>query len=261
MRASQLDAMLTIAYRDMLKFFRDPVRMIASFAFPVIFVAVLGGSLRGSFSEIAGFDFLVFTFTGVLAQTLFQSSALGLVSMIEDRDNDFSQEIFVAPISRYAIVFGKILGESLVALTQGVGLVAIAVLLGVPFTGQQLVALVPAAIAACLLGGSFGVIVLSRLSSQRAAQQLFPFVFLPQFFLAGVFNPIGSLPWYLEILSRISPLRYAVDLLRGFFYAGTREESEVVLDPLGLNLLVVGGMFAVFLLVGTALFVRGERNR
>ena len=37
------------------------------------------------------------------------------MSLIEDRENDFTQELFIAPISRYAIVFGKILGEALVA--------------------------------------------------------------------------------------------------------------------------------------------------
>ncbi len=261
MRTSPFDAILTIAYRDMLKFLRDPVRIVASFAFPVVFVAVLGGSLQGNLGEAAGYDFLVFTFTGVLAQTVFQSAALGLVSMIEDRENDFSQEVFVAPISRYAIVFGKIAGESLVALAQGLGLIVLALLLRVSMSPAQLLGLLPTSVAAALLGGAFGVVVLSRISSQRAAQQLFPFVFLPQFFLAGVFSPVKVLPWYLDVLSRLAPLRYAVDLVRGVYYAGTAEARLVVLAPVVVNLLVVGGMFAAFLGIGTALFVRGERNR
>ena len=181
--------------------------------------------------------------------------------MIEDRENDFSQEMFVAPISRYAIVVGKIVGESAVALAQGVGLVVLALVIGVPMGLRQLLGLLPTGIAACLLGGAFGVVLLSRLGSQRSAQQLFPFVFLPQFFLAGVFNPIKVLPWYLEILSRISPLRYAVDLTRGVFYAGTPESANVVLAPVWVNLLTTGAMFAGFLLLGTVLFVRAERNR
>ena len=261
MTLGQTDAVLTIAYRDFLKFLRDRVRIVSSFAFPIVFVVVLGGSLQDNLGADVGYDFRVFVFSGVLAQTLFQSAALGLVSMIEDRENDFSQEIFVAPISRYAIVFGKIAGESLVALAQGVGLVLLALVIGVPMSLRQLLGLIPTSVAACLLGGAFGVIVLSRLSSQRAAQQLFPFVFLPQFFLAGVFNPIKVLPWYLDVLSRLFPLRYAVDLLRGVYYAGTPEAAKVVLAPVAVNLLVAGAMVAAFLVVGTALFVRGERNR
>jgi len=258
---ANIDAILTIAYRDILKFTRDRVRIVGSFVFPVVFVAILGGSLQANLGESAGYNLLAFVFTGILAQSIFQSAALGLISMIEDRENDFSQEIFVAPISRHAIVFGKILGEAAVAMAQGLGLIALGVLIRVPMSLGQALSLIPVGVAAALLGGAFGVVVLSRIGSQRAAQQIFPFVFLPQFFLAGVFNPVKVLPLPLEILSRISPLRYAVDLTRGVFYAGTDEAPLVVLDPLSLNLLVVGGLFALFLVAGTAVFVRGERNR
>ena len=58
-----------------------------------------------------------------------------------------------------------------------------------------------------LFGGAFGILVLSNLSSQRAANQVFTFVMLPQFFLGGVFNPLTGLPGYLDVLSRIAPLR------------------------------------------------------
>ena len=65
----------------------------------------------------------------------------------------------------------------------------------------------------------------------------------------------------LEALSRISPMRYAVDLTRGAFYAGRAESDLVVLGPLALNVVVMGVLFVVFLVAGTALFVRNERNR
>ncbi|TMC84525.1 MAG: hypothetical protein E6J06_06510 [Chloroflexi bacterium] len=90
---------------------------------------------------------------------------------------------------------------------------------------------------------------------------MFQFLILPQFFLAGVFNPIGILPWYLEILSRISPMRYVVDLIRGVVYAGHPEYHKVVLFDPAINLLVIVVMFGVFVVVGTALFVRRETNR
>jgi len=110
-------------------------------------------------------------------------------------------------------------------------------------------------------GGAFGLLVLANLSSQRAAQQIFPFVILPQFFLAGIFNPIHVLPWYLEILSRISPLRYAVDLTRNVFYQGRPEYPLVVLDTPVVNGAIMAVLFAAFLITGTFLFVRSEQNR
>lgn len=254
-------AILAIAYRDLLKFLRDPLRLVSTLIFPVIFIGILGGSFEANLGADFGYNYLVFTFTGVLAQTLFQSSAMGIVSLIEDRENDFSQEIFVSPISRYSIVFGKILGESLVAFPQGVAIVIFGLVIGVSISGFQLIRLLPVAIAASIFGGSFGMIVMANISSQRAANQIFPFIMLPQYFLAGVFSPIQILPWYLDFLSRISPMRYAVDLTRGVFYAGHPDYPKVVLEEPIVNLTIMLGLFLVFMLGGTWLFVRSERNR
>ena len=84
---------------------------------------------------------------------------------------------------------------------------------------------------------------------------------LPQFFLAGVFNPIRSLPWYLDFLSRISPMRYAVDLTRGIFYLGRTDYVNAVLQGPAYNLTLMTVAFLVFLFIGTFLFVRKEQNR
>ncbi len=258
---NELNAIMAISYRDLLKFLRDPVRVVSTLIFPAIFIGIMGGSLQSNLGADLGYNFLGFIFTGVFAQTLFQSSALGLVSLIEDRENDFSQEMFVSPISRYSIIFGKVLGESLVALAQGVAIVVFGLLIGVPISGLQLIGLGVVGIVACLFGGSFGVVIMANLTSRRAANQVFPFIMLPQYFLAGVFTPIQILPWYLDIMSKISPMRYAVDLTRGVFYTGQPGYDEVVLQGPLLNMVVITGLFFGFLAVGTRLFVRRERNR
>jgi len=258
---TELSAVVAIAYRDLLKFLRDPARMVSTFVFPLIFIGALGGSLQASFGRASSINLLVFTFTGVFAQMLFQTTAFGLISLLEDRENDLMQEIFVSPISRYAIVIGKIVGETLVAIPQALVVIVFALVVRVELTPSQVLGLIPTGIAACLLGGSFGLVVLVNLGGQRAANQVFPFLVLPQYFLAGVFNPLAGLPWYLEVLSRISPLRYAVDLVRGVYYAGLPEYERVVLDPPVINLAVTLGLFVVFVGIGTVLFVRHERNR
>jgi ABC-2 type transport system permease protein len=149
----------------------------------------------------------------------------------------------------------------MVALPQGLAIVLFGILLGVPFSLSAIVALLPVAVIVCLFGGAFGVLVLGNLNSQRAANQVFPFIMLPQFFTAGVFIPATGLPPYLDVLSRISPLRYAVDFMRGIFYAGRPDYDSVVLESPVTNLAVLAAGFAVFLTVGTVLFVRRERNR
>jgi ABC-2 type transport system permease protein len=258
---SEVNAIAAISARDLLKFLTDRSRLVGSFVFPFVLMSLMGGTLQLNLGKAAGFNFIGFTFTGVLGMTIFQSSAQGIASLLEDRQNDFAQEIFVSPISRYSIVFGKILGESMVALAQAAPLVVFALVLRVALTPAQIVLLVPVAVLSCLVGGSFGLISMALINDQRAANQMFQFIILPQYFLAGVFNPIAILPWYLEVLSRISPMRYVVDLFRGVVYTGRPEYHKVVLlDPL-TNLTVMAVMFGVFMALGTALFVRRETNR
>lgn len=257
----ELSAVLAIAHRDFVKLVRDRPRIIADLAFPLIFIAILGTSLQAGFGGSGGFNLLTFVFTGVLAQTIWQSSALGVISLIADREQDYSQEMFVSPVSRYSIIAGKILGESLVALPQALAIIVLGFALGVPLSVPFLLTLIPVAFVIAIFGGAFGVIVLSNLRSQQAANQIFPFVMLPQFFLAGVFNPIGNLPWYLDVVSHISPMRYAIDLLRDVYYGALPEAVPVALYDAPVNLAVIGAMFVAFMAIGTTLFVRSERNR
>ena len=257
---SALDSILALAQRDLTKLLRDRARLITTLIFPFIFIGALGGTLSANFKN-GSFDFLVLTFTGVYAQTLFQSTAMGMISLVIDRENDFSQELFIAPVSRYTIIAGRILGETLVALPQALAIVAFALVIGIRFSPPAFVGLILAGILVAFFGGAFGVLILAFLNNQRAANQIFPFIFLPQFFLAGVFTPIQVLPWYLEVASRIAPMRYAVDFVRGVFYAGTPDYPHVVLvDPLA-NLAVIVPVGVACLAIGTFFFVRAERNR
>jgi ABC-2 type transport system permease protein len=257
----ELSAIAAIALRDLVKFLRDRSRLVLSFLVPFLLMFLLGGTVQRNLGRAVGFNLIGFTFTGVLGMTVFQSSVHGIASLLDDRRNDFAQEIFVAPVSRYAIVLGKITGETMVAIAQTIPLVTFAFVLRVPISPRQLMLMAPVALISCLLGGSFGLVAMSVINSQQAANQVFNFLLLPQLFLAGVFNPIAAMPWYLAILSRLSPLRYVVDLFRDVLYAGRPEYHQVVLlDPL-TNLLTITLMFAAFMLVGTALFVRREANR
>ncbi len=258
---SEIGPVMAIAQRDLMKLLRDRPRLITTLVSPLLLVGVLGGSLQANLGRSVGFNFLAITFTGVLGMTLFQSSAQGVISLINDRENDFSQEMFVSPVSRYSIIFGKILGESLVALPQGAAILLFAFIIGVRASAVQVGGVVVASVLICLLGGAFGILVLSNLSGEQMAGQVFTFVMLPQYFLAGIFNPIKVLPPYLAVLSDISPMRWAVDFVRGAFYAGRPEAAKTVLDPPLVDLAIMAAMFLVFLVIGTALFVRSERNR
>jgi ABC-2 type transport system permease protein len=122
-------------------------------------------------------------------------------------------------------------------------------------------ALLPVTVAVALYGGAFGLLILSNISSQRAANQIFPFVMLPQFFLAGVFNPIHDLPPVLALLSALTPMRYAVEIMRNVFYGTQPGIPAPEMTPLPVNAAVIVISGLAFIVVGTGRFVRAERNR
>ena len=256
-----LNGILIIAYRDILKLLRDKRRFVGGLIFPIASIAILGSSLDANLSKTVGFNFLVFVYLGVITQNMFSSAASGIAWLIEDRQNDFAQSFFVAPISRYVIIFGKILGESTVSYTQIFGLLLIGYLSGVPINLYQLLSLLPILFFMCLFGGAFGILIMASFMDKRSIDQVFPFFIFPQFFLSGVFIPMKNVPEYLIILSRITPLFYAVDFIRGIYYFGKPEYSAVVVyNPL-INLAVMIFMFLAFIFAGTYIFVKSEKER
>src|SRR4030081_1436120 len=140
---TELSAILTIASRDLLKLLRDRSRLVFTLVFPLIFIGLMGGTLQGNLGKAAGFNFIGFIFTGVRGMPLFQPAAQGLISLIDDREQDFSQEMFVSPISRYSIVFGKIAGESVVSLVQATPTFGLALILKVPLTLPIFLLMIP----------------------------------------------------------------------------------------------------------------------
>jgi ABC-2 type transport system permease protein len=254
-------ALLIVAQRDLSKFLHDRARLAVSLAFPLILIAGLGGVLGPLLARVPGLDAMTFAFTGVLAATLFQSAAMGIISLIEDRETDFSREMFVSPVRRITIVAGKLVGESAVALCQGVAMVTVAPLLGVAPTAAQAVVLLPTAIAGCVSGAAFGLVTLVSLPNRRTAQHVFSFLILPQFALSGVLAPLHGLSPMLNALSYLMPLRYATDLMRAAFYASTPNYAASVSENPVVDVIVLSAFTCVCLVVGSRVFARSERTR
>jgi ABC-2 type transport system permease protein len=126
----ELSALLAIAQRDVTKLLCDRPRLAVNLAFPVLLIGGLGAILQPTVGRVTGLSAVTLAFTRVLAASLFQSAAAGMISIVEDRENDFSRELFVTPVSRLTLVGGKVAGETLVALCQGACIVGFALAFG-----------------------------------------------------------------------------------------------------------------------------------
>ena len=259
--AHELSGLLIIAQRDVLKLLRDRPRLAVNLAFPVLLIGGLGAILQPTVGRVTGLNAVSLAFSGVLAASLFQSAAAGMISIVEDRENDFSRELFVAPVSRLTLVAGKVAGETLVALCQGAFIVVFAVAFGVRVPPGRLAVLLPPCLACCLLGGAFGLATIAVLPNQRSAMEIFQFLIIPQYVLGGVLVPLRGTARYLDVLAHLMPMRYVVELTRAAFYAGTPGYHQVVSGSPLLDAAVAGGLFVLLMNSGAAVFGYRERTR
>jgi len=260
-RGHELWSLAAIAGRDVTKLGRDRTRLAVSLAFPIMLIAGLGSVLQATVGRVTGLDAVTLAFTGVLPATLFQSTAAGMISIAEDRETDFARELFVTPVSRLTLATGKIVGESLVALLQGSCVVLFAVAFGVRMSAGQLVAVAGPCLACCLLGGAFGLATLSAVTNQRAAMQVFQFLIIPQYVLGGVLVPLHGLGRPLGLAAWAMPLRYAVELTRAAWYAGSPGYGQVVSAGPAVDGAVMAVLFVVLVAIGAAVFDLRERTR
>jgi ABC-2 type transport system permease protein len=257
----ELSGLLAIAQRDVTKLMRDRPRLAVNLAFPVLLIGGLGAILQPTLGRVTGLSAVTLAFTGVLAASLFQSATAGMISIVEDRENDFSRELFVTPVSRLTLVGGKMAGETLVALGQGACIVVFALAFGVRISLAQLALLAGPCLACCLLGGAFGLATIAVLPNQRSAMEIFQFLIIPQYVLGGVLVPLRDVPSYLRVLARAMPMTYVVNLTRAAYYAGTSARLRVGSGSPLLDAAVTAILFVVLLAAGAALFGYRERTR
>ena len=212
---NNLRGIYTIWYRDLLRFWRDKMRMVTSLAFPLLFLIVFGSGLSASMGMLApGVDFSKFIFPGIIGMTVLITSFMSGVSVVWDREFGFLKEVLVAPISRVAVAAGKTLGGATIALIQGIIILLFAPLFGLTVSPGILPQLLPIMfLVACALS-AMGILLASRIKSLEAHQAVMQLLMFPMIFLSGVFFPVDNVPAWMNVLVKINPATYAIDPIR-----------------------------------------------
>ena len=136
----------TLWWRELVRFYRQRSRVVGVIASPLVFWIVLGSGFGTSFrSPGTGTQpYLEYFFPGSLIMIVLFTSIFTMMSVIEDRNEGFLLSVLVAPISRGAIVLGKVLGGATLAWLQGLLFLVFAPFIGLRFGLQEL-------LAACLV--------------------------------------------------------------------------------------------------------------
>jgi len=116
-----MQASTSLALREIVRFIRQKNRVIGAMATPVLFWFLLGSGVGRSLVA-PGFrertDYLTYFFPGIVLLIILFTAIFSTVSVIEDRREGFLQGVLVAPDGRSAILFGKLIGGTLLAVFQ-----------------------------------------------------------------------------------------------------------------------------------------------
>jgi ABC-2 type transport system permease protein len=231
---SELRAIQTIWRREMIRFFSDRMQMAMWLMQPLLFLFVLGSGLQTlSAASTHGVDLKTFVFPGVLCMAALFTGIFSAASIVWDRELGFLREMLVAPVSRSSILIGKCLGGATTAASQGVILLALAGLVGVPYDPALILSMFGLLVLISFTVTAFGVLVAVRIKRAQTFTYVMQMLVMPMFFVSGAFFPVSGLPEWLGVLNRIDPLTYAVDPMRGllFDHLDVSEPARRALDP------------------------------
>jgi len=264
-----LRAVKVVWQRELIRFARDRMRIVVALLQPLLFLFVLGTGLSSMIPSGPGTVGLrTFLFPGVLSMAVMFTALFSAASVVWDREFGFLREMLVAPVRRGAIVLGKCLGGASVATLQGVLMLAFAGAVGVPYSPSLLLTLIAEMAILAFALTALGVMVAARIRSIQSFMALNQMIVMPMFFLSGALFSLANLPHWLNVLTRVNPLTYAVDPMRRAVFAHLDGVTGSALQPgvtwwgwpvpIALELLVVVVLGLAMFAIATVRFQKAD---
>ena len=233
----------TMVYRELKRFSRSRARVIGSVINPLIWLIFFGKGWAGVFNNpmarqlFGGVDYMTYLVPGIIVMTVFNMSFMQGITLIWDRQFGFLKEILVAPASRTEAIVGRTTGGAMVAMIQGVIILALSFALA----SLRVSGIIPSLGLSFLLGlatAGMGVAIALKMSSMEGFQMVIMMLLLPMTFLSGAFYPVSTMPGWMQWLAKVNPLTYAVDGTR-YYLAGVAPTFSLATDWGVLLLLAV----------------------
>lgn len=152
--------------------------------------------------------------------TLMQTLMLTAMSVAREREQGTFDQLLVTPIRPYELMVGKALPSILVGTVQATGVLLVAQLwFRIPFAGSY-VTLYIGLMAFLLAAVGIGLLVSAASATMQQAMLYSMLLIMPFSLLSGLTTPLSNMPGWLEYLTGINPLRYAIDITRRVYLEG-----------------------------------------
>jgi ABC-2 type transport system permease protein len=238
----------TLWWRQVIKYFRSRSRVIGSLGQPLLYLISFGYGLGAMYAKAGGGNYIQFLAPGIICMSVLFSAIFTGIEIIWDRQFGFLKETLVAPVPRLYIMLGRTLGGATVATLQGMIVFVLTFLVG--FRPHNLT-LIPVGIVLvfliAVLFTSLGTAIASVLTDMQGFQLIMNFLVMPIFFLSGAMFPLQGLPPAMEVITKLDPLTYGIDGVRGALIG-------VTTFGIGMDFAVLSIITLALLVLGSALF-------
>src|SRR4051812_22883624 len=213
----------TLCQRELVRFFRQKNRVFGALGQPIIFWLLFGAGLGSASVDAKHLDYAHF-FPGTIVMILLFTAIFATISIIEDRREGFLQGVLVAPVPRWSIVMGKVLGGSAIAMLQGIVFLFLGWITGKlgwfqvispSTTLLQWIAAIALMLVISIALTSLGFLIAWRMDSTQGFHAIMSVFLLPMWLLSGAFFPMDVGGW-LGWIVRLNPLTYGVAGLRHY---------------------------------------------
>jgi ABC-2 type transport system permease protein len=243
-----VSAIYILWLRELKRYSRSRAQVVASLGQPLLYLLVLGFGLGPVFQKAGKGSYLQFVAPGVIGMSVLFTSIFSGIGLLWDRQFGFLKETLVAPVPRLQIMVGRTLGGASVAMIQGLLILVVCVIAGFrPWSLVQLPAGIGVMALVAIVFAALGTAIGSTLQNMQGFQLVMNFLVMPIFFLSGALFPLDGLPAALSVVTKLDPLTYGIDGLRGTLIGMTH-------FGLATDVSVLAVVAAAFLVLGAYSF-------
>jgi ABC-2 type transport system permease protein len=255
---STLPAIYAVVVRELIRFWRQRGRLVATFARPLLWLVVIGAGFEKLVPTQGTVSYRQFLLPGLFGMVILFSTMLSALATVHDREFGPIRMLLIAPLPRSVTVLAKSVAAAMLGLIQCVLLFPLIWILGLRPSASALAALVGGIALTSLTLASLGMVIASRMRSIENFAGIMNFLMFPMFFLSSALYPAVLLPGWLQPLVRANPLSYGIDLMRhplleGLYPGNLGTDYRVMFDVMVLALFAV-----VLLTVASLLFGEEE---
>jgi ABC-2 type transport system permease protein len=226
-------AAFTLWKRELVRFYRQPSWVVGAVGTALLFWLVLGTGI-----PVAHYQ--AYFLPGAIVMSVLFTCIFTNSSIIDDRNAGFLQSVMVAPVTRGAIVMGKILGGATLSTLQGLILLPVALTVGASFQLLPFIGLLLSLFLLSFVINAMGFWLAWKIESTPGFHTIMNMVLLPMWMASGaVFAGAGSA--WMRVFMVINPFTYGVAGVRRGLFPG-QDLGSIPGLPLCLAVLLAVGL-------------------